>query len=140
MQGWVDANRPLAEQGKIKWSDYYTEMYDRSNKITFPNKGATLERIATMIQVSKEYESGRISKDQFDHATRLAQAGQAKDDEAQDAAARQRMAAALQNTADGYKRSAENYQRAAQQPVPTYTPPQQINCTTYGNQTNCSTR
>lgn len=69
---WAQGAKASAQAGNMKWSDYYTELYNRINALQYPvqGKGFYLQASATMIDISKAYESGKISKDEFDSAQR----------------------------------------------------------------------
>jgi len=136
IQQWADASLPLAEQGKMKWSEYYTRLFNEGLKSNISNKGPFLDRVNTMIQISLAYESGRISRQDFDSATRLNQAAQAVDDQSEQMRTAAIWAGAMQNVSNAYKQAA---------PVPVFTPlpvstQVQTNCTTYGGQMNCTSR
>lgn len=139
LKQWSSEHKPLAEQGKMLWSDYYTQLYAKALESNIANKGSVLERINIMIYVSKEHESGRMTKDYFDYMTRLAQAAQAADDERSSMQSKRAMASALQGVSNAYGASAQAYRQQSMQPqLPAYTPPTQIRCNTLGNQTNCT--
>lgn len=117
IKNYAAANKPLAEQGSIKWSTYYSGLYDEVAHSNDRNKGAMMNRVNQMIMNSQAFEAGMITKDQFQYLQRAAQAGQATDDE-QDFRRRMTAAAAAMKT----------------------TTPVTTNCNTYGSQTNCITR
>lgn len=139
LKNYAAVNKPLAENGQIKWSIYYSGLYDEVLNSSVPNRGSALERIAVMIQVSQAFESGNISKEQFDHMTRLTQAAQATDDDAQRDRSRVAMAAALQGISQSYQQSsAAAMQRANSYAAPATTV--RTNCVATGNQVDCTTK
>jgi hypothetical protein len=77
---YAQQNKSRAEQGEIKWSDYYKGLYDVAARAN--ESGQMLTRINAMIDAAQSYEMGNISKDQFEYLRRQAQAGQAVEDEA----------------------------------------------------------
>lgn len=92
---YAEQNKPLAERGKMKWSDYYKGLYDTSARAG--ESGQMLMRINTMILAAQSYEGGTLSKDQFEYFRRQAQAGQVVDDEIADQRRRAAFAAAAKN-------------------------------------------
>jgi hypothetical protein len=85
---WVLQERVRAEQGEIKWSDYYKGCFSRLADL--PNrrdgKTAELEYYNTMIGVSLDYESGRIKQAEFESKRRLAQIAKARNMEGRESA------------------------------------------------------
>lgn len=75
---YVDTNKPLAESGQIKWSDYYLGLYDAASKETHPITGDALSVYNHLINKAKEYESNAITKDEFYSFRRDANARLAK--------------------------------------------------------------
>jgi len=62
-RNYVSANRPRAEAGQIKWSDYYSGGYQRAVDANFP--GEYLALLNQMIWNSQQFESGKISQEEF---------------------------------------------------------------------------
>jgi len=59
-------NYPKAESGEIKYSTYFEQAYQIiSEGDGVPNQGIALQRMAAMIKLSREYESGAISLQEF---------------------------------------------------------------------------
>src|SRR5450830_375595 len=71
---YVSTNKPLAESGSMKWSDYYKGLYEKVAQIKVNGTGQQLMLINNMISISLDYEAGKITKEQFDAATRDARA------------------------------------------------------------------
>lgn len=146
IQDWSATNKPLVESGQMKWSDYYKEIYSRFEKL--PNtagKADGMQWANLLIQAAQLYESGAMSKDQFENFRRTVQVQQEQAAQAQRAAAArafgQAMGQGLQDYGNArYGPEATRAQQIPIQPVPTYQPPRQTDCTTYGNRTNCTTQ
>lgn len=60
-------NKPKAEIGVLKWSDYYSGMLEqiRSLPNNFTQKTLELGQYSYGIEMAKKYESGEITKDEF---------------------------------------------------------------------------
>ena len=65
---YINVNKPLAEQGTLKWSDYYAELYARA--VAVPTPRYHYVRIANLKDVALMYEAGKISRDEFMQARR----------------------------------------------------------------------
>ena len=64
---YIAENRPKALGGTIKWSDYYSGGLAIAERIP-PNMNGRMNQIITWresINMAKEYESGRITKEEF---------------------------------------------------------------------------
>jgi hypothetical protein len=63
----VAINRPKAELGVIKWSDYYSEMLElvRALPNNVSQKNLEMTQYSYGIEMAKKYESGEISKEEF---------------------------------------------------------------------------
>ena len=73
------ANRPLAESGQLKWSDYYLNLYRvgaRSGMAV-----GQQSRVNDLISYAQQYERGSMTKDEFENRRRLAQIAGAEDAE-----------------------------------------------------------
>lgn len=137
---WRTAARKQAEAGQMKWSDYYTQSYDRIAELpNDPLAALDMQILSEMIPVARKFESGEITAEQFDDARRAARA-------------KIRQATADLQRSDAEARRAAAIQMLANQPriqpntVPTYQMPvpqrrRHTNCTSYvsGGQliTNC---
>ena len=64
-QTYVINNKPLAERGEIKWSDYYKGLYDTVNTEPRPTKGEFLLIVNDLIDSALSYENNKITKDEF---------------------------------------------------------------------------
>lgn len=131
---WTNENFPKAKAGEMKWSEYYKQLYDRAMTANFQNKASFLDRTNLMIRAATMHEDGRLTKEEFEHMQRIAQAGDAADDEAASNRSAAAWAAGLKAMGDAYGKAGE----AAMQRANSYTPPAQTKCTAFGNQLNCT--
>lgn len=128
---WAQPAMQQARAGNIKWSDYYLELYERIKAIKSPvdGKGFYLQASATMIDVSKAYESGRISKDEFDSTQRQMEAKGAEYDEQ----LRHQKSAEISNAYSQFL-----YNQSIQAQAWAARKPQFSTCSQYGNTANCA--
>lgn len=144
---WTAAERPRAERGEIKWSDYYRDGYARLEKLPTGTRGKADGMLfsATLITVALQYERGQIDKELFEQIQRTAKAKMEQIAEAEAIAHRRSMGQAfgraLQNFGNAaYGPEATKAQQYPTAPAPIYQPPRQTNCQTLGNQTSCTTQ
>jgi hypothetical protein len=72
---WIKLNRPLVENGHMKRSEFYTQMFDRvSNLKAIHDKSNMLQATNMMIRASQEYEAGNIQMTELNNRLRDAQA------------------------------------------------------------------
>jgi hypothetical protein len=83
-RNYIATNKPLAEQGRIQWSSYYTGLYSAAMDARAPSY--FLSQINSLIAHARNYETGKISAEQFAHYRREAQTATAAHAEAQAAA------------------------------------------------------
>lgn len=144
---WRTQAMNRAKAGEMKWSDYYSQAYDKTSKLTGnPLIPLDLQLLAELIPIARKYESGEITADQFQDAKRLAAARfrsassqlEQSNDQARTAEEQARRAAAIQMLSN-----MPRPQPITIQPYQMPTPAQQpsTNCTSYvsGGQliTNC---
>jgi hypothetical protein len=68
-------NYPKAESGEIKYSTYYEQAYQLASEIEgLAAQGVVMQGLAEMIKVSREYESGGLSYQEFKDKEREIQA------------------------------------------------------------------
>lgn len=107
------------QAGTMKRSEMYTRFYNRlSEPPVSPNDYAAMQSASQMIDIAKQYESGAITKDQYDSAARES---------------RTRYAGAVQQI----DAEADAQRRAA---IATYlqTRPRTTNCVGYANSASCT--
>jgi len=67
VQEYVMVNRPKAELGVMKWTDYYTGVIEQLKSMpnTVMDKNMQLSGYYYGLEMAKKYEAGEISKDEF---------------------------------------------------------------------------
>jgi hypothetical protein len=98
LQRYVATQKPRAEAGDIKWSEYFRGAYNLGLLANVP--GDTLERLNNGIHSADLYESGAISKAEFDYQRRALGAA---DITAQQGRVRQARQASAAQFAAGYQ-------------------------------------
>lgn len=135
---YANKNLPLAESGDIKWSTYYKGLYDSIQSDYFPNQGDLLQLANEGIKNAQFYESGKISKEEFDYSQRNLKAMAAKLDDSTSNARWKALADGLKNSGDTATKQSNAY-RQNTPPTPAYIPPAKNNmqCQTQNGHTTC---
>ena len=69
---WQVQAKSDAQSGRMKWSAYYSELWERLNVMPPDSKNTDIQQsLVELIPVARQYESGQISKDQFEDFRRL---------------------------------------------------------------------
>jgi len=132
---YIDANKPKADAGEIKWSQYYKGVYDAFSKTTFPDKGYHMKVATDYYEKALQLESGAITQEEYDlfKMQKSAIITMEQEQKSADQERERRRNAAIMAT-----------ERPPIYKLPTppaYQPPKQTNCTSsvIGNQvhTNC---
>lgn len=79
-QAYIATNRPHAEHGDIKWSEYYEGLY-RTGTAAGMAPFAQY-RLNDMIRYAQQYEAGTLTKEEFDYQRRAANAANNADSQA----------------------------------------------------------
>ncbi len=95
VDNWVRSHEPLAESGKMKWSDYYAQYLEKVQSAPVISQSPVVERLGIMITASLFYEHGRLDKAGFDSVRRIARTYQTIDDPAANVLARDALVRAL---------------------------------------------
>jgi hypothetical protein len=101
VDNWVRSNEPLAESGKMKWSDFYARYLEKVSATPVISQSPVVERLGIMITASLFYEQGRLDKTGFDSVQRIVRTYQTIDDAAANVLARDALVRALQPKATG---------------------------------------
>lgn len=135
---YASKNLPLAKSGDIKWSTYYEGLYDSIQSDYIPNKGEILQLANDGIKNAQSYESGKISKEEFDYSQRNLNAMAAQIDDVSSKANWEALANGLKKAGDDATARSNAY-RQNTPPIPAYTPPPKNNmqCQTQNGYTNC---
>ena len=96
VDNWVAQNEPLAESGKIKWSEFYSQYLEKVSAAPVISQGPVMERVGIMVTASLFYERGRIDKAGFDSVQSIVRKYQTIDDYAANQLARNAFVKALE--------------------------------------------
>ena len=96
VDNWVRSNEPLAESGKMKWSDFYARYLEKVSTTPVINQSPVVERLGIMVTASLFYEGGRLDKAGFDSVQRIVRTYQTIDDPAANMLARTALVRALE--------------------------------------------
>ncbi len=99
VDNWARNNEPLAESGKLKWSEFYAQYLKRVSATPVISQGPVVERLGIMITASLFYEQGRLDKAAFDSVQRIVRTYQTVDDPAANMLARDALVRALEQRA-----------------------------------------
>jgi predicted transcriptional regulator len=101
VDNWVRVNEPLAEAGKMKWSDFYARYLEKVSATPVISQSPVVERLGVMITASLFYEQGRLDKTGFDSVQRIVRTYQTIDDPAANMLARNALVQALEHKTSG---------------------------------------
>jgi hypothetical protein len=96
VDNWAEANEPLAEAGKMKWSEFYSQYLEKVSATPVIKNGPMVERLGIMVTASLFYERGRIDKSAFDSVQGIARKYQKIDDAAANLLARNALVKAVE--------------------------------------------
>ena len=100
VDNWVRSHEPLAESGKMKWSDFYAQYLERVSAAPVISQGPVVERLGIMITAALLYERGRIDRARFDSVRSIVRKYQTLDDPAANLLARSALVRALGSEPD----------------------------------------
>jgi hypothetical protein len=100
VDNWAARNEPLAESGKIKWSEFYAQYLEKVSATPVISQSPVVERLGIMVTASIFYERGRIDKAGFDSVQGLVRKYQTLDDPAANLLARNALVKALASEPD----------------------------------------
>ena len=95
VDNWVRSNEPLAESGKIKWSDFYAQYLEKVSATPVISQSPVVEQLGIMITAALFYERGRIDRAGFDSVQSIVRKYQTLDDPAANLLARGALVRAL---------------------------------------------
>jgi len=98
VDNWAAQNEPLAESGKIKWSEFYSQYLERVSATPVISQGPVVERVGIMVTASLFYERGRIDKAGFDSVQSIVRKYQTLDDYAANQLARNALVKAIERS------------------------------------------
>lgn len=68
LQFYISSNKPRAESGAMKWSDYYTGLYERHVAASMPPE--LIQGVNKLWWNAQQYDKNAISKDEFEFKQR----------------------------------------------------------------------
>jgi len=95
VDNWAAKNEPLAESGKMKWSEFYSQYLEIVSATPVISNSPVVERLGIMVTASLFYERGRIDKAGFDSVQGIVRKYQTLDDYAANQLARNALVRAL---------------------------------------------
>jgi len=95
VDNWAAKNEPLAESGKMKWSEFYSQYLEIVSATPVISQSPVVERLGIMVTASLFYERGRIDKAGFDSVQGIVRKYQTLDDYAANQLARNALVRAL---------------------------------------------
>jgi len=96
VDNWVRSNEPLAESGKLKWSEFYAQYLEKVSATPVISQSPVVERLGILITASLFYEQGRLDKAGFESVQRIVRTYQTIDDPAANTLARSALVRALE--------------------------------------------
>ena len=96
VDNWAAANEPLAESGKMKWSEFYSQYLEKVSETPVIKNSPVVERLGIMVTASLFYERGRIDKAAFDSVQGIVRKYQTTDDSAANLLARNALVKAVE--------------------------------------------
>ena len=96
VDNWVRSNEPLAESGRMKWSDFYARYLEKVAAAPVISQGPVVESLGIMITAALFYEQGRLDKAGFDSVRRIMRTYETIDDAAANLLARDALVRALE--------------------------------------------
>jgi hypothetical protein len=98
VDNWAAKNEPLAEAGKMKWSEFYSQYLEKVSNTPVISQSPVVERLGIMVTASIFYERGRIDKTAFDSVQGIVRKYQTIDDPAANFLARAVLVKALEES------------------------------------------
>jgi hypothetical protein len=96
VDNWAAQNEPLAEAGKMKWSEFYSLYLEKVSATPVISSSPVVERLGIMVTASLFYERGRIDKAAFDSVQGIVRKYQTIDDPAANLLARNALVKAIE--------------------------------------------
>ena len=96
VDNWVRSNEPLAESGRMKWSEYYARYLEKVAAAPVISQGPVIEGAGIMLTAALFYEQGRVDRAGFDSVRSIMRKYQTIDDAAANLLAREALVRALE--------------------------------------------
>jgi len=98
VDNWAAKNEPLAESGKMKWSEFYSQYLEKVSAAPVISNSPVVERLGLMVTASLFYERGRLDKAGFDSVRSIVHKYQTIDDPAANLLARNALVKSLEES------------------------------------------
>jgi hypothetical protein len=99
VDNWVRSNEPLAESGRMKWSEYYARYFEKVAAAPVISQGPVIEGAGIMLTAALFYEQGRMDRAGFDSVRGVMRKYQTVDVAAANLLAREALVRALEHKA-----------------------------------------
>lgn len=96
VDNWAAKNEPLAEAGKMTWSEFYSQYLEKVSATPVINNSPVVERLGIMVTAATFYERGRIDRTSFDEVRGIVRKYQTIDDPAANLLARNALVNAIE--------------------------------------------
>jgi len=96
VDNWAAENEPLAQSGKMKWSEFYVQYLERVSATPVISQGPVVETLGILVTAAIFHERGRLSKADFESVQRIVRTYQSIDDAAANMLARAELVRALE--------------------------------------------
>jgi len=96
VDNWVRSNEPLAESGRMKWSEFYARYFEKVAAAPVISQGPVIEGAGIMVTAALFYEQGRLDRADFDSVRGIMRKYQTIDDAAANLLAREALVRALE--------------------------------------------
>jgi hypothetical protein len=95
IENWAKDNEPLAESGRIRWSQFYAQYLEKVAAVPAVDQGWVSERLGILAAAARLYEEGRLDKAAFDSIRSIVRTYRSIDDPAANTLARAALVGAL---------------------------------------------
>ena len=96
VDNWVRSNEPVAESGRMKWSEYYARYFEKVAAAPVISQGPVIEGAGIMVTAALFYEQGRLDRAGFDSVRNIMRKYQTVDNAAANLLAREALVQALE--------------------------------------------
>lgn len=96
VDNWVRSNEPLAESGRMKWSEFYARYFEKVAAAPVISQGPVIEGAGIMVTAALFYEQGRLDRAGFDSVRSVMRKYQTVDNAAANLLAREALVRALE--------------------------------------------
>jgi hypothetical protein len=95
VDNWAEYNERLAESGRMKWSEYYRQLYQQTESAPINNRSVVLEQLGIMSTAAFFYERGILTRVDFESVRGIVRKFRTVDDPLANSLARDALAEKL---------------------------------------------